>query len=82
MTPQLRRAGISVPANIAEGFKKKGRPDKLRFFNIAQGSLEEVRYYLLLAEELGYGESSTIASELDVVSKLLEAYMSSIRKSM
>ncbi len=38
---QLRRSAISIPANIAEGFKKKGKLDKVRILNIAQGSLEE-----------------------------------------
>ena len=42
LTSQLRRASISIPANIAEGFKKTGSADKARFMNIAQGSLEEV----------------------------------------
>ena len=82
LTSQLRRAAVSVPANIAEGFKKKSRLDKLRFFNIAQGSLEEVRYYLLLAKDLGYGDSSALADDLDIVGKLLEGYMSSIKRSM
>lgn len=48
LTSQLRRAAVSIPANFAEGFKKIGKPDKLRFYNIAQGSLEECRYYLIL----------------------------------
>ncbi len=57
LTSQFRRAAVSVPANIAEGFRKSGRPDKVRFLNIAQGSLEECRYYLILSCDLEYGEN-------------------------
>lgn len=78
LTSQLRRAAISIPANIAEGFKKKSRADKVRFMNIAQGSVEECRYYLILAADLGYGDSSELASHLGEVSRLLEAYSSAI----
>ncbi len=78
LTSQLRRAVVSIPANIAEGFKKKGRADKARFMNIAQGSLEESRYYLILSRDLGYGDSSGLNSQLEEVSKLLEAYSSAI----
>ena len=49
LTSQLRNAAVSIPANIAEGFVKRGVPDKLRFYNISQGSIEECRYYLILA---------------------------------
>src|SRR4029077_15481678 len=46
---QTRRAAVSVPANIAEGFRRRGKVDKARFMNLAEGSLEECRYYLILA---------------------------------
>jgi len=82
LTSQLRRAAISVPANIAEGFKKRTKPDKNRFMNIAQGSLEECRYYLILTKELGYGDNLQLMSKLEEVSKLLEVYSSSIRNSV
>lgn len=78
LTSQLRRSAVSVPANIAEGFRKKSRPDKARYLNIAQGSLEESRYYLILAKDLGYGENPPLESQLEEVSKLLEGYLSSI----
>jgi len=81
LTSQLRRAAISIAANIAEGFKKRGRSDKMRFLNISQGSLEECRYYLLLAEDLGYGQSSLLEHKLTEVSKLLEAYTGAIWNS-
>jgi len=79
LTSQFRRAAISIPANFAEGFKKAGKADKLRFYNIAQGSLEECRYYLILAQDLGYGESSRLNSQLEEISKMLGSYMNKIR---
>jgi len=81
LTSQFRRAAVSVPANIAEGFKKRTKPDKSRFLNIAQASLEECRYYLILAQDLGYGNSSQLMGQLEEVSKLLDAYMSSMLHS-
>ncbi|CAB1077755.1 hypothetical protein D1AOALGA4SA_5533 [Olavius algarvensis Delta 1 endosymbiont] len=80
LTSQLRRAAVSIAANIAEGFKKKGKPDKVRFMNIAQGSLEECRYYLILASDLGYIDTETLGSQLEETSKLLEAYSGAIMR--
>jgi four helix bundle protein len=80
LTSQVRRSAVSVPSNIAEGFKKKTKPDKVRFLNVAQGSLEECRYYLILAKDLD-GETSKLMEKLEEVSKLLEAYLSSILDS-
>jgi four helix bundle protein len=81
LTSQLRRAAVSIPANIAEGFKKRGRADKVRFMNIAQGSLEECRYYLILAKDLNYGDTAQLQPQLEAVSKLLEAYSAKILAS-
>ena len=65
LTSPLRRAAVSVPANFAEGFKKRSRPDKIRIYNIAQGSLEECRYFLILARDLHYGDSSSLIRALE-----------------
>ena len=78
LTSQLRRAAVSIPANIAEGFKKTGVADKRRFMNTAQGSLEECRYYLLLARDLNYADTRQPAVQLEEVSPLLDAYTRAI----
>jgi len=80
LTSQLRRAAISVPANIAEGFKRATIPDKLRHLNIAQGSLEEVRYYLILSHDLEYGDTLDLRDESGEVSRILEGYMKTLKK--
>ena len=48
LVSQFRRAAVSIGANIAEGYKRVGKDDKLRFFNYAQASLEECRCYIKL----------------------------------
>lgn len=53
LVSQIRRAGASIAANIAEGFKKRSAKDKSNFYNIGQGSLEELRYYLVLSKDIG-----------------------------
>ena len=83
LTSQFRRAATSIAANIAEGYKKKGKKDKLRFFNIAQGSLEECRYYIKLSNDLDYIQN--IEKEkllITETSKLLNAYCQAILKSI
>ncbi len=78
LTSQFRRAAVSIAANIAEGYKKKGVKDKLRFFNIAQGSLEECRYYIILVADLEYYQDIKMEDKLEDVSRLLNAYCKSI----
>ena len=80
LTSQFRRSAISVAANIAEGFKKKSPADKLRIFNISQGSLSETEYYVLLAEDLKYGKLDFLMEQTEEVGKLLESYMKAFNK--
>jgi four helix bundle protein len=78
LTSQLRRAAVSVPANIAEGFKKQSLADKSRILNISQGSLEEARYFLLLAADLQYANTDELQRQADEVSRLLDGYRAGI----
>jgi len=64
----MRRAAVSIPANIAGGFRRRGQADKARFMNLAEGSIEECRYYLILAKDLGYGDTTILNSLLEEVS--------------
>jgi four helix bundle protein len=74
LTTQYRRAAISIAANIAEGFKKKSKKDKKRHYNIAQGSLEECRYFEILSKDLEYGDVSKLTTLLEDTSRLLNSY--------
>jgi four helix bundle protein len=80
---QFQRAAVSIAANIAEGYKKTGTNDKLRFFNISQGSLEECRYYTLLSKDLSYINEikyNQLTENLEETSRLLNAYCKAIQK--
>jgi four helix bundle protein len=77
LTSQFRRAAVSIEANIAEGYKKLSKADKLRFLNIAQGSLEECRNYIILSRDLGFissGQFNTLVQSIEISSKLLNGY--------
>jgi four helix bundle protein len=78
LTSQLRRSVVSVPANIAEGYRKRTIPDKAKFLNIAQGSLDETHYYLILAQDLGYANTELLQNNLEEVARLLTAYYNAV----
>ena len=78
---QFTRAAVSITANIAEGYKKLSRQDKLRFLNISQGSLEECRNYNLLSRDLGYisdEEYNILEEKIEIASKFINSYCNGI----
>jgi len=77
LTSQFRRAAVSIEANIAEGYKKISKADKLRFMNISEGSLAECRNYIILSKDLGYIDETqynNLFYTIEEASKLLTAY--------
>lgn len=79
LTSQLRRSCVSIAANVAEGFKRSGRTEKARFLNIAQASLEETRYYLILVNDLAYVDTKSLTTQLDEVGRLLGGYLRALK---
>lgn len=78
LVSQMRRAAVSVPANIAEGFKRRGIREKIHFYNIAEGSLEELKYYFILAQDLHYLESNhDLLAQAETAGRLLNGLIES-----
>lgn len=82
LTSQLRRAAVSVPGNIAEGFKRHSKKEKLRFYNIADSSLEEAKYYLFLAKDLGYIDKIELYTLAEEAGRLLNGLTKSVQSSL
>ena len=81
---QFQRAAVSIAANFAEGYKRLSQADKLHFYNISQGSLEECRYYCILSRDLGYIDIQAyeqIRSLLNETSYLLNSYVNGIMQN-
>lgn len=77
LTSQLRRAALSIGSNIAEGFKRGHRKESLQFYNVAAGSLEEAKYQLIVAKDLGYLQSDEyikLEQQADEVGKLINGW--------
>lgn len=84
LSPQFERAAVSIAANIAEGYRKMSKADKLRFMNIAQGSLEECRYYIILSRDISYIDDDRcikLNTLIENASRLLNAYSKKIKES-
>ena len=84
LTSQIRRAATSVPTNIAEGSRRRSSQDFAHFLNIAEGSLAEVDYHLLLARDLGYVGDDKIApmrAEVDEISRMIYSFRLRVENS-
>ena len=78
LTSQIRRAAVSIGANIAEGAGKSSRPDFARFLQIGLGSASELEYHLLLSRDLDYLEPEsyqTLLSQVSEVKKMLTGFI-------
>ena len=81
VTSQLQRAAVSVPSNIAAGTKHRTRQDYARFLNMAESSLAETEYLLILVRDLHYidsEESGTLHEEVETIARMLYALRSKV----
>ena len=84
LTNQIRRAASSVPANIAEGYGRRGLKEKVQFYTVGYGSLLELKSHLHLSVDLGYLSSAdmgAVAEKITDVQKLVNALISSINQN-
>lgn len=82
LTSQIRRAGVSIPANIAEGAGRESDKEFCRFLSIAQGSASELETELLIAKNLGYLSSEDfelIFEEINVVGRMIGGLSKAVR---
>lgn len=82
LAAQLRRAGVSVPSNIAEGYGRGSRREYLQFLSIAQGSLKELETQVLIAERLTFAtaaQASRLLSEAEAIGKMLGSLIRSLK---
>lgn len=83
LVTQMRRAAVSIPANIAEGFKRRGVQDKIRFYNTAESSLEELKYYFVLSKDLDYISSNdNLMAQAETVGRLLIGLIASTERRL
>jgi four helix bundle protein len=84
MTSQIRRASVSVPANIAEGYGRESTGNFIALLRVAQGSVKELETHLLLCSRVGLVEAERaepLLAQCDELGKMLRSYIRSIQRS-
>ena len=84
LTSQMRRAGVSIPANIAEGCGRSGGPDMARFLQIAAGSASELEYLLILARDLNLpspDQEQELTTDVSEVKRMLTSLIQKVRNA-
>ncbi|NTW33902.1 MAG: four helix bundle protein [Bacteroidetes bacterium] len=84
ITSQLLRAVVSIPTNIAEGTGRFSKKDYIHFLIIARGSLEEVKYLVILCADLGYispEKTSNVETDMNKIGRMLNGLINSLRKT-
>jgi four helix bundle protein len=83
LTNQMRRAGVSIPSNIAEGAARNSKKEFIQFLHIALGSLSEVETQILIAKGLGYiNEQENLLKEIETIRKLVAGLIRSLKKTV
>lgn len=85
LTSQIKRASVSVPTNLVEGFSRNTTKEYIQFLFNSRGSLEEVRYLLFLSQDLGHitkGVYDTLEKQCEEISKMLNALISSLKRKI
>jgi len=81
LVSQMRRTAVSIPAIVAEGFKRRGIQDKIRFYNTSEGSLEELEYYFLLAKDLKYiSDNGDLMAQTETIGRWLNGLIVSTER--
>jgi len=83
LTSQLRRAAVSVPSNIAEGYGRGSRPDYVRFLNMARGSANEIEAQLLIAVQLAFVDEDRVdktTQKVLEVQRILKGLVNGLRR--
>ncbi len=85
ITSQIRRTAYSIPVNIVEGKSRKNTKELIQFLNIANASLEEVRYFLLLSKDLTYIDEKKHGEfefDCETISKMLNSFIKTLKRKL